>query len=95
MAKRAKKSIADLMDHQVPNEGLMELAANKVYRESIKGKKEKTEKTVRATVDIPESFHKELKKLLIDESLELKTFCLQAIQEKYERLSGATDSSSK
>lgn len=85
MAKKEKISITDLMDNAIYDENLVNSAVNKVHQQAYK-----KEKTVRATVDIPASFHKELKKFLIDESKELKTFCLEAIQEKYERLSSKT-----
>ncbi|PHN00916.1 hypothetical protein [Flavilitoribacter nigricans] len=88
MSKREKRSITDLINQATPDEHQVEAAVHQIHQNIAQPKKEKT---TRATVDIPVSFHKELKKLLIDESMELKTFCLQAIQEKYERLTSATD----
>ena len=85
MSKLEKKNLADLIDTKKLD--ALETAVNQIHQQS----KVEKEKTVRATVDIPETFHKELKKLLIDESLELKTFFIQAIQEKYERLAGQPD----
>jgi hypothetical protein len=37
-------------------------------------------------VDTPESLHRELKKAIIDESMDLKSFFLEAVREKYEKL---------
>ena len=91
MSKREKRSITDLMNQSTPEQELVDQAVNKIHQQAKNASKEKT---VRATVDIPASFHKELKKLLIDESLELKIFCLQAIQEKYDRLTGQTENRS-
>lgn len=88
MTKRKKKSIAELLNKPALDEQQMEKAIDRVHKI---GKMNQKEATVRATVDIPLSFHKELKKMLIDESLELKTFCLQAILEKYERLTSSPE----
>ena len=59
MTKREKRSIADLMNQPAPEENLVKYAVNKIHQQEASPTKEKT---VRATVDIPISFHKELKK---------------------------------
>ena len=82
MSKREKKSIVDLMN----NSEIEEIQVEKAVEQIHKMVKPKKEKTVRVTVDTPESLHKNLKKLVIDESLDLKTFFLQAVEEKYERM---------
>ena len=85
MAKREKRSIVDLMDHPSPAIDQLESAVEKIHQLEPAAKAEK-EKTVRVTVDTPESLHKELKKAIIDESMDLKTFFLEAVREKYEKL---------
>lgn len=86
MAKREKRSIVDLMDRPSPEYDQLEGAVEKIHRPVPAAIKTEKEKTVRVTVDAPESLHKELKKVIIDESMDLKTFFLEAVREKYEKL---------
>ena len=86
MAKREKRSIVDLMDHPSPEIDQLEGAVEKIHQLEPAAAKVEKEKTVRVTVDTPESLHKELKKAIIDESMDLKTFFLEAVREKYEKL---------
>lgn len=89
MAKRLKKSIVDLMSKTPkPEDDLVEKGVAQIHGTSVSPEPEKTkkEKTVRVTVDTPETLHKELKKIIIDQEMDLKTFYLQAVREKSERL---------
>ena len=79
MSKQEKKRITDLMDNSIPSEEMINQAAKQIHQPN-------KEKMVRATVDLPESFHKELRKLLIDMDKDLKAFCKEAIMDKYEQL---------
>lgn len=83
MENGKKKTIADLMGSTLSEEKDMELAVKQIHDQA---QKKIREKTVRVTVDTPESLHKSLKKIIIDHSMDLKTFFLEAVQEKYERM---------
>ncbi len=83
MSKIEKKSIVDLINSPAPEARQLERAVEKIHQSPSVLEKEKT---VRVTVDTPESFHKELKRVIIDEAVDLKTFFLQAVREKLERL---------
>lgn len=48
--------------------------------------KKKKIKMVRVSVDTPEDVHKELKKIIPDLDMDLKTFYLTAVREKCERM---------
>lgn len=87
MAKREKKSIVDLMSQGAssPEEEQLEKAVEKIHQIPTP-KKVKKEKTIRVTVDTPESLHKQLKKIVVDEGTDLRAFYLQAVKEKCERL---------
>lgn len=87
MAKRQKKSIVDLMSKAPqPKPEILEEGVKKIHKAADKQKTaEKKEKTIRVTVDTPASLHKELKKIIIDEGVDLKTFYLQAVREKCQR----------
>jgi len=82
--KRNKKSIIDLMNKPAPESRILEEAVNKIH--NIKSVPETKGKTVRVTVDTPETLHKELKKLIIDQDMDLKSFFLDAVKEKCEKL---------
>lgn len=86
MKKNKKLSIIDLVNQSTPEEKQFEKAVNKIHKFSSNSPQEK-EKTVRLTIDLPESMHKNLKKLIIDQSVSLKDFAIQAITEKLSRLS--------
>lgn len=84
--KKQKRSIVDLMNHPTPEQEQVEAAVEKVHLLATLPNAIKKEKTVRISIDTPESLHKTLKKIIIDESLDLKTFFLQAVEEKLEKL---------
>lgn len=86
MKKNKKLSIIDLVNQSTPEEKQFEKAVDKIHKLSSTSQLEE-EKTVRLTIDLPESMHKNLKKLIIDESISLKYFALQAIIEKLDRIS--------
>lgn len=86
MKKNKKLSIIDLVNQATPEEKQFEKAVDKIHKLSSASQLEE-EKTVRLTIDLPESMHKNLKKLIIDESISLKYFALQAIIEKLDRIS--------
>lgn len=83
--KRKKRSIVDLMNQSTPENDQVEAAVEKVHLLASLPQLKKQEKTVRVTIDTPESLHKALKKLIIDESVNLKTFFLQAVTEKLDK----------
>ena len=85
MAKRQKKSLADLMDSSVPDNPQIDQAVQTIHQTPPKLKKQKVQ-TKRVTVDTPVVWHKELKKIVADLDTDLKHFYLQAIKEKCERL---------
>lgn len=86
MAKRQKKSLADLMDSSAPDNRQIEQAVQQIHQTVIpKPQKEKVP-TKRVTVDTPTIWHKELKKIIADLDTDLKHFYLQAVREKCERL---------
>lgn len=85
--KREKRSIVDLMTPSTPETDQVEAAVEKVHLLANLTQVKKKEKTVRVTIDTPESLHKALKKIIIDESIDLRTFFLQAAEEKLEKLS--------
>lgn len=82
--KRQKKSIIDLMNKPAPESQMVEDAVNKIH--NSKPLSELKGKTVRVTIDTPEALHKELKKLIIDQDMDLKSFFLDAVKEKCEKL---------
>lgn len=84
--KKQKRSIIDLMNSPAPQHEQVEAAVNKVHSIANLQTAQKKEKTVRVTIDTPESLHKALKKIIIDESVDLKTFFLQAVEEKLEKV---------
>ncbi|MFM9947702.1 MAG: hypothetical protein ACKV1O_07165 [Saprospiraceae bacterium] len=84
MIKRQKKSIIDLMNKTAPESKILEEAVNKIH--NIKPAMELKGKTVRVTIDTPEAMHKELKKLIIDQDMDLKSFFLNAVKEKCDKL---------
>ncbi len=88
MAKREKRSIVDMIGQTPPAEmDLVEKGVEEIHSaKKVSPKLEKKEKLVRVTVDTPASLHKELKKIIVDEDMDLKTFYLQAVREKCERL---------
>lgn len=82
--KRQKKSLVDLINKPAPESKILEEAVNKIH--NLKPLPELRGKTVRVTIDTPEALHKELKKLIIDQDMDLKSFFLDAVKEKCEKL---------
>lgn len=77
--KKENKSMIDLIDNtesSIPNID----KAVKTIHQSTK------EKQVKFSIAIPESLHKDLKKIVIDEGVDLRRFFLQAALEKCESL---------
>lgn len=86
MKKNKKLSIIDLVNQTTPEEKQFEKEVEKVHKLSSTAQLEEG-RTVRLTIDLPESMHKTLKKLMIDESISLKAFAFQAVVEKLDRIS--------
>jgi hypothetical protein len=80
MSRREKKKIADFLNQPTPEARQVEEAVKRIHQ------KQPGEKMVRVSVDTPEGLHRQLKKLMIDEGTDLKTFFLEAVAEKMERL---------
>ncbi|MEM8527992.1 MAG: hypothetical protein AAGG68_25345 [Bacteroidota bacterium] len=74
-----KKSMIELMDNQEPIVPNIEKAVKSIHQSQ-------KEKLVKFSIATPESLHKELKKIAIDEGIDLRRFFLQAALEKCERL---------
>ena len=81
MSSRDKKSIVDLVNQTMPDTDQVNKAIKQIHKQSIG----QSEKMVRVSVDTPESLHRELKKLVIDQGIGLKEFYLEAVVEKMKR----------
>jgi hypothetical protein len=75
---KEKKSMIDLIDitTTIPN---IDQAVKTIHQSS-------KERQVKTSVAIPESLHKELKKIAIDEGIDLRRFILQAVLDKCEAM---------
>lgn len=78
MSKRDKKSIVDFVNQPTPDADQVDEAVKQIHKQPIG----QSEKMVRVSVDTPESLHRELKKLVIDQGIGLKEFYLEAVVEK-------------
>ena len=74
-----KKSMIDLMDNTEPNIANIDRAVKTIHQSQ-------KEKQVKFSIAIPENLHKELKKIAIDEGMDLRRFFLQAALKKGETL---------
>jgi len=74
-----KKSMVDFVDSQSEVGFDVDKAVKTILQQ-------KDEKMVRYGIVTPESLHKQLKKIAIDEGINLKDFFLQAVLEKCERM---------
>lgn len=74
-----KKSMIDLMDNTEPTIQNIDKVVKTIHQNP-------KEKLVKLTVATPESLHKQLKKIAIDEGTDLRRFFLQAVLEKCEKL---------
>lgn len=88
MAKRHKKSLADMLDTGTTDETVIEQAVKTIHKVQPDSKKPDKVKipTKRVTVDTPLNWHSELKKIVVDLDMDLRSFYLLAIKEKCERL---------
>ena len=74
---KEKKSMIDLIDQSEPNIPNFDKAVKTIHQTA-------KERQVKTSVAIPESLHRELKKIAIDEGVDLRRFILQAVLDKCE-----------